>query len=197
MQNTDCKTFVSTVNFLESNEPTRLKAEQSQKVEEWDSCPVRDPKGPFFFLRRLLVTPLPQPNQQVSFSLPQWTKRKRKVLFPSPVRETRGALPFLCIGSYCLLGMEGLWSLLYYQRCLFSKAFKFLSCASHAAQGKHQILALYSPPDCIHIVHLSELRYFKNLRFSTPLSVEIQMTTLQSDEKLGKTWKSLWLFPPN
>lgn len=122
---------------------------------------------------------------------------QEQVLFPSSVRESRGALPFLCIESYCFLGMEGLWSLLYYQRCLFSKAFKFLSCASHAAQGKHQIFALYSPPDCIYIVHLSELRYFKNLRFSTPLSVEIQMTTLQSDEKLGKTWKSLWLFPPN
>lgn len=33
--------------FLENNEAKRLKAEQSQKVIEWDSSPVRDPKVPF------------------------------------------------------------------------------------------------------------------------------------------------------
>lgn len=37
------------MNFLEDNEATQLKAEQSQKVAEWDSSPVRDPKGPFPF----------------------------------------------------------------------------------------------------------------------------------------------------
>lgn len=41
--------LVQTVNFLENNEATRLKAEQSQKVMEWDSSPMRDPKGPFPF----------------------------------------------------------------------------------------------------------------------------------------------------
>lgn len=37
------------MNFLENNEATWLQAEQSQKVVERDSSPVRDPKGPFPF----------------------------------------------------------------------------------------------------------------------------------------------------
>lgn len=41
--------LVQTVNFLENNEATRLKSEQSHKVKEWDSCPPTDPKGPFSF----------------------------------------------------------------------------------------------------------------------------------------------------
>lgn len=41
--------LVKRVNFLENNEATRLKAEQSQKVVEWDSSPVRDSKGLFPF----------------------------------------------------------------------------------------------------------------------------------------------------
>lgn len=41
--------LVQTVNFLENNEAARLKAEQSQKVIERDSNPVRDPKSPFPF----------------------------------------------------------------------------------------------------------------------------------------------------
>lgn len=166
--------------------------------------PRERPKRPLLLSQKTSGDPSPptQPASQFFSTTMDQEKgksaiSKKKCCF-LPLLGRQWALSlFLCIESYCFLGMEGLWSLLYYQRCLFSKAFKFLSCASHAAKGKLQIFALYSPPDCIYIVHLSELRYFKNLRFSTPLSVEIQMTTLQSDEKLGKTWKSLWLFPPN
>lgn len=129
--------------------------------------PRKRPRRPLFPSQKTSGDPsLPtQPASQFCTTTMYQEKGKsavsKKKVFPSPVRETSGTLPFLCIKRYCFLGMEGLWPLLYYQRCLFSKAFKLFSCALHAAQGKHQICALYSPPDCIYIVHLSELRYFK------------------------------------
>lgn len=39
------------MDFLENNEATRLKAEQSQKVIEWDSSHMRALKGPFPFVK--------------------------------------------------------------------------------------------------------------------------------------------------
>lgn len=41
---------------------------------------------------------------------------------------------------------------------------------AHHMQNKNKIFALYLPPDCKYIVHLSELRYLKNLSFSISLS---------------------------
>lgn len=71
--------LIQIVNFLENNEATRLKAEHSQKVAEWDSSPVGDPKG---LSKKISSDPSSQTHQQVSLVLPQWIKIKGKVLFP-------------------------------------------------------------------------------------------------------------------
>lgn len=70
------------MNFLENNEATRLKSEQSHKVKEWDSCPPTDPKGPFSFFYKSSGDPSLLIYQEVCFAVSQWTKKKRKVLFP-------------------------------------------------------------------------------------------------------------------
>jgi len=127
------------VNFLENNEATRLKAEQSQKVDEWDSMgqlPCERPRRPLFLLKKASGDPSSLTYQQVCFALPQWTKRKGKLLFPRgryflPLLGRKGVVSlFLCVESYCFPRTEVFWSLLYSQRCLFRASEHFKAVKS-------------------------------------------------------------------